>query len=345
LKLTDGGRARFVRIDLHTHYYPASYFEAIRTAGGDFGFADDPSGATTAIIEFKGSRFFGITPPMTDPLLRLEQMDRVGVTTQVLSLSTPNVNFLEGDHQVALARTVNDDYANLAARHPGRFKGFASVPLDAHPDAAIAEATRAVGELDMQGVVLLSNMRGEYYDAPRFRPFLQAADDLGLCIFVHPMLPSASEPFRDYVLGPIIGFPFDTTLCAARLAYSGVLRDFPRIRWLFGHLGGATPYLFERMDNGWRDMAACREHIDELPSTYLKRCYYDTVTFSPHTLRMVRDQVGVDHLVMGSDFPHLLGNIDRAVSSIEDLPIPTHEKQRIFSGTALSILNNPWVNA
>jgi aminocarboxymuconate-semialdehyde decarboxylase len=332
-----------MRIDVHTHYYPARYFDAIRDEGGEFGFVDDPSGATSAIIEFKGSRFFGITPPMTDPQLRIEQMDRVGVDTQVLSLSTPNVNFLIGERQVDLARAVNDDYAALADNYPGRFKGFASVPLDAHPDAAIAEATRAVTELKMQGVVLLSNMRGEYYDAPRFRPFLEAADALGLCIFMHPMLPAASEPFRDYVLGPIIGFPFDTTLSVARLAYAGVLRDFPNIRWIFGHLGGASPYLFERMDNGWRDMAACREHIDELPSVYLKRCYYDTVTFSPHTLAMVRNQVGTDHLLMGSDFPHLLGNIDRAVSTIEDLAIPVHEKQAIFSTTALSILNNPWV--
>jgi aminocarboxymuconate-semialdehyde decarboxylase len=330
------------RIDVHTHYYPSTYFDSIRDHGGDFGFVEDPSGSTSAIIEFKGARFFGITPPMTDPGLRLEQMDRVGVTTQVLSLSTPNVNFLEGAAQVPLAQAVNDDYANLANSNPGRFKGFASVPLDAGTDAAVAEMIRAVRQLGMQGVVLLSNMRGEYYDAPRFRPFFEAANEIDLCIFMHPMLPVASEPFRDYVLGPIIGFPFDTTLSAARLAYSGMLRDFPRIKWIFGHLGGASPYLFERMDNGWRDMAACREHIDELPSFYLKRCYYDTVSFSPHTLSMVRNQVGTDHLLMGSDFPHLLGNIDRAVSTIEDLPIPEREKQAIFSSTALSILNNPW---
>jgi aminocarboxymuconate-semialdehyde decarboxylase len=96
----------------------------------------------------------------------------------------------------------------------------------------------------------------------------------------------------------------------------------------------------ERMDNGYRDFTECQENIDELPSVYLKRLYYDTVTFSPHTLRMLRDVVGVDHMVMGSDFPHLLGSIDRAVSTIEELHIPELEKTAIFSGTALSILNN-----
>ena len=80
--------------------------------------------------------------------------------------------------------------------------------------------------------------------------------------------------------------------------------------------------------------------IDKLPSVYLKRLYYDTVSFSPYTLKMVRDMVGADHMVMGSDYPHLLGSIDRAVTSIENLPIDQEEISQIFSGTALSILNN-----
>ena len=96
----------------------------------------------------------------------------------------------------------------------------------------------------------------------------------------------------------------------------------------------------ERMDNGFRDFAECRERINQLPSVYLTRLYYDTVSFSPYTLRMVREMVGAEHMVMGSDYPHLLGSIDRAVSSIEDLEISAEEKEHIFSGNALSILNN-----
>ncbi len=96
----------------------------------------------------------------------------------------------------------------------------------------------------------------------------------------------------------------------------------------------------ERLDNGYRDFAECREKIDALPSTYLRKLYYDTVTFSPHVLNMLRDLVGTDHMVMGSDYPHLLGSIERSVSSIEALHIPEVEKERVFSGTALSILNN-----
>jgi aminocarboxymuconate-semialdehyde decarboxylase len=332
-----------VRIDVHTHYYPSTYFDMIRSKGGEYTFTEDPSGKTQSIINFRGSRFFGITPPMTDPDLRIEQMDRVGVTTQVLSLSTPNVNFVSGAQQIELAQLVNDDFAQLATRYPGRFAGFASVPLEASTEAAIVEARRAIEVLKLQGVVLLSNLNGRYFNDPVFRPFFEEANRMNMCIFVHPMLPAAPEPFNEFVLGPIIGFPSDTALCVAKLAYSGLLRDFPNIRWIFGHMGGTSPYLFERMDNGWRDFAECRKFIDELPSMYLKKQYYDTVTFSQHTLRMVRDMVGSDHMLMGSDFPHLLGNIDRAVSSIEDMTIPTAEKQQIFAGTALSIVNNPWL--
>jgi aminocarboxymuconate-semialdehyde decarboxylase len=154
------------------------------------------------------------------------------------------------------------------------------------------------------------------------------------------MLPLASEPFKEYVLGPIIGFPMDTTLAVARMCYDGMLKDFPDIRWIIGHIGGAVPYLMERMDSGFRDFGECRVKIDQLPSVYLKRLYYDTVTFNPQNLMMTRDLVGSDHMVMGSDFPHLLGSIDKAVSSIETLNIPQAEKRRIFEGTAMSSLNN-----
>jgi aminocarboxymuconate-semialdehyde decarboxylase len=96
----------------------------------------------------------------------------------------------------------------------------------------------------------------------------------------------------------------------------------------------------ERMDNGYRDFAECRVNIDELPSVYLKRLYYDTVSFSAPSLRLALEIVGADHLVMGSDYPHLLGSIDRAVSSIESLDIPAADKERIVSGTAREILCN-----
>jgi aminocarboxymuconate-semialdehyde decarboxylase len=192
----------------------------------------------------------------------------------------------------------------------------------------------------MNGVILLSNIGGNALTSPQYREFFAEANRMKLCILLHPMLPAHADPFREYVLGPIVGFIFDTTLAVARMCFDGMFRDFPDIRWIVGHLGGAIPYLMERLDNGWRDFPECREKIDELPSVYLKRLYYDTVNFNPHMLMMVRNMIGADHMAMGSDYPHLLGSIDRAVSSIEGLEVSETEKRRIFSGTALSILNN-----
>src|SRR5712692_8907408 len=181
------------KLDLHTHYYPPAYFEKIRDLPSEFSFDKSPSGQT--IITYRGARFFGVTPPMTDVAQRLEDMDRVGIDVEVVSLSTPNVSFTDAQHQPEIARIVNDAYAELIAAHPTRFKGFASIPMDA-PDAALRELDRALGELRMNGVVLLSNIRGRALTDPSYRPFFEEANRRRLCIFLHPMIPVASEVFN-----------------------------------------------------------------------------------------------------------------------------------------------------
>src|ERR1043165_3513941 len=326
-----------MKVDLHTHFYTQEYFQTIRDLPSEFSFGTSSTGQT--IITYRGARFFGVTPAMTDVTKRLEDMDRVGIDVEVVSLSTPNVFFADAQRQPVIARMVNDAYADLVAQHPARFKAFASIPMDSGGEA-LKELHRAIDDLKMNGVILLSNIGGNALTAPQYRPFFEEANRMKLCILLHPMCPADSDPFREYVLGPIVGFMFDTTLAVARMCFDGMFREFPDIRWIIGHLGGAIPYLMERLDNGWRDFPECRAKIDELPSSYLKKLYYDTVNFNPHMLTVVRDMIGADHMVMGSDYPHLLGSIDRAVSSIDVLNISDEEKRSIFSGKALSILNN-----
>src|SRR6202140_3813329 len=128
------------KLDLHTHYYPGVYFDKIRELPSEFSFDKSPSGQT--IIKYRGARFFGLTPPMTNVAQRLEDMDRVGIDVEVVSLSTPNVFFTDGQHQPEIARIVNDAYAELIAQHPARFKALASIPMD-NSAAALNELHRA----------------------------------------------------------------------------------------------------------------------------------------------------------------------------------------------------------
>ncbi len=243
----------------------------------------------------------------------------------------PNVDFARVDQEPEIARGINDAYAELIARYPQRFKGFASVPA----------SSSAIDVLKLNGVIMVSHIRSKPLTDPSFRPFFEEANRKKLCILIHPMMPTGmAEQLREYVLGPIVGFLFDSTLAVARMCYDGLLRDFPDIRWVIPHLGGAIPYLMARIDQGHHDFVACREKVDEPPSTYLKKLYFGTVASSPYTVSMVRDMIGTDHIALGTDYPHLLGSIDGSVETIEAMRIPDAEKQRIFSGTALEILNN-----
>ncbi|HET9524939.1 MAG TPA: amidohydrolase family protein, partial [Pyrinomonadaceae bacterium] len=186
-----------MKLDLHTHFYTEEFFQTIRDLPSEFSFDTSSTGQT--IITYRGARFFGVTPAMTNVNKRLEDMDRVGIDVEVVSLSTPNVFFTDAEHQPAVARMINDSYAELIARHPKRFKGFASIPMDA-PDAALEELHRAIDLLKLNGVILLSNIGGKPLTSPEYRPFFEEANRMKLCIFLHPMLPANSDAFREYVL-------------------------------------------------------------------------------------------------------------------------------------------------
>src|SRR5437660_11964495 len=110
------------KFDLHTHYYPPIYFDKIRELPSEFSFDKSPSGQT--IITYRGARFFGVTPPMTDVAQRLKDMDRVGIDVEVLSLSTPNVFFTDGKHATEIYRIGNEYYAELISKEPDWFNGF-----------------------------------------------------------------------------------------------------------------------------------------------------------------------------------------------------------------------------
>jgi aminocarboxymuconate-semialdehyde decarboxylase len=141
------------------------------------------------------------------------------------------------------------------------------------------------------------------------------------------------------MLMPLNGFLFDTTLAASKLVFSGVVKRFPRIKWVLGHLGGTIPYLAERLDRGWRAFASCRANIDEPPTAYLKRHFwYDTVNFAQGPLKLAIDFAGVDRILAGSDYPHMIGSIPLMREAIAQLPITEDERRAILGGNALRLL-------
>lgn len=324
-----------MRIDFHNHFYPPEYLEKLERWGRRYEFIQDTTGLK--IVKEKGARFLGITRQMVSPEERIADMDRIGIDIQVLTLSTPNVYFSTRKRNLYLSRLVNDYFAGLWQKYPHRFIAFASIPLG-HPDDAIAELHRCVNELRMKGVVLGSNIDGKHLHSKEFWPFYEEVNRLGVPIFIHPMVPVHPESMAEFPLVPLVGFLMDTTLSVSKMVYSGLFEKFSNLTLILSHLGGTIPFLFERFDNGYRAYPDCREHIAKLPSEYLKRFYYDTVSFHRPALMCGYQTVGADHLVLGSDYPHVIGDISKAVSTIEELDIPREEKDKILGENGKKIL-------
>jgi aminocarboxymuconate-semialdehyde decarboxylase len=138
---------------------------------------------------------------------------------------------------------------------------------------------------------------------------------------------------------PLVGFLMDTTLAAARLVFSGVVERHPRIRWVLTHMGGATPYLAERFDRGYRAFAECRQHITKPPTEYLKEFYYDTVNFNPDAVKFAISFAGVDHILAGSDYPHQIGSIPLMLQTIDRLDLDGGAREKILGGNAARLLS------
>jgi aminocarboxymuconate-semialdehyde decarboxylase len=186
--------------------------------------------------------------------------------------------------------------------------------------------------------MLFSNVNGVALSDERFWPLYEAADALDAVLHIHPTHPVGVEAMTDYWLMPLVGFPMDTTLAAAKLVFSGVAERFPRIRWVLGHLGGAIPYIAERLDRGYRAFPECRANISRPPSTFLREWYYDTVNFNPGALRLAIEFAGVEHILAGSDYPHRIGSIPTMISALSGLGLSKADEAAVLGGNAARLL-------
>jgi aminocarboxymuconate-semialdehyde decarboxylase len=322
-------------VDVHNHFYPPEYLDALRSGGSVVRVTTDREG--NPLLHYPGDYNVAVRGHR-DIAYRQDVLEREGVTTQVLTLTTPGTHVESPARAVELARLVNDAFARIVAQRAPRFAALATLPLN-DPRASAAELRRAVEELRLPGAMLFSNVNGVALSDERFWPLYETADGLGAVLHIHPTSPVGVEAMTDYWLMPLVGFPFDTTLAAAKLVFSGVAARFPRIRWVLSHLGGAVPYLAERLDRGYRAFRECRTHIAKPPSEYLKTWYYDTVNFDQRALALAIEFAGASQVLAGSDYPHLIGSVSGMLESIDGLDVPDAERRAILGGNACEVFS------
>jgi len=270
---------------------------------------------------------------------RLADMDRMGIDIQAISPS-PNQTYYAADPDlgIATARVVNDNLADIGGRHPDRFVPLGTVPFQA-PDLAVAELDRLHKSLGLRGIEIATNVAGADLSEPRFRPIFARAEELGLVLFMHPTgFPEASR-FRDHYFTNIIGNPLDTTVAVHHLIFGGVLQDHPNLKLVLSHGGGYLPAYSGRIDHAAAARPDTCEMIHRMPTTYLKRLYFDTIVFTHHQLEYLVEQYGADHVMMGTDYPADMGEID-PIGFVEGARgLDDNERRAILGRNAARLLN------
>jgi len=321
-------------IDFHNHFYPPEYIKALEQGPSAVRITYDPDG--NPCLHYPGD-FNVAVPGHRDIEYREQVLKDSGIDTQVITLTTPGTHIEEAATAIRLARLVNDAFARIVSSKRGRFASLATLPL-CDPAASVVELRRAMEQLKFPGVMVFSNVNGTALSHQSFWPLWEAADALGAIVHIHPTNPVGVEAMLDYWLMPLVGFLMDTTLAAASLVFSGVAERFPNIKWVLGHLGGAIPYLAERLDRGYEAFADCRKNISRPPTSYLKKFYFDTVNFDPRALELAVSFAGVSQILAGSDYPHQIGSIPKMQQSLQSMRISDDDRQKILGGNARRLL-------
>jgi len=321
-------------IDFHNHYYPPKYMQALQSGASSIKVTVDSEG--NPVLHYPGDYNVAVRGHR-DLAYRQEVLDSQGVSLQVLTLTTPGTHVESPATAVQLASLVNDEFKEAMETRGHHFTALATLPLN-DPAASVKELDRAIAQLGMRGAMLFSNVNGVALSDRRFWPMYELANDRGAVLYIHPEHPVGVEAMMDYWLMPLVGFLFDTTLAAASLVFSGVVERFPRIRWALCHLGGAIPYLAERLDRGFHAFKDCRAHIQRPPSTYLRDFYYDTVNFNLAALQLAVSFAGPERILAGSDYPHQIGSIPSMRDAIGRLPVSDDERAGIYGRNAARLL-------
>jgi aminocarboxymuconate-semialdehyde decarboxylase len=322
-------------IDIHAHYFPQTYFDLFNSEGPRF----------NAEFRMTEQGFFFKTPvessgplpaKFIDLKQRLADMDVQGVAVQALSLTGPMVYWADGEFSHKLALTWNDGAVAAHQANPDRFVVLATLPM-LDPDRAVDELNRVSKLPGVRGVYMGTNIEGRDLDDPLFEPIFTRIEALGLPIFLHPLPPIlGGKRLQPYSLTNLVAFPLDTTVAAAHLIFGGVMDRHPNLLIVLPHAGGALLNLIGRLDHGWNVILAAKRSA-QAPSAYLHRFMYDTIAHSKPVMEFIISQVGVDRIMLGSDYCFPVG-YDRPVEVVENLRLSSDQRKKILGGTAAKIL-------
>ncbi len=263
-------------------------------------------------------------------------MDAQGVTMHALSLTGPMTYWLDGQLSLELARTWNDAAVAAHQSFPDRFVVLATLPM-LDPDRAIDELNRVSKLSGVRGIYMGTYIGGRDLDDPLFEPIFLRIEALDLPVFIHPVAPVVGgKRLQPFSFTNLVAFPMDSTIAACHLIFGGVLDRHPKLQVTLPHAGGVLPNLIGRLDHGWKVIPEAKKCV-QTPSAYLRRFTYDMIAHSKPLMEYVISQVGVDRIMLGSDYCFDVG-YSEPVQVVEELHLNSAQRQMILGGTAAKIL-------
>jgi aminocarboxymuconate-semialdehyde decarboxylase len=331
-------RGKWFTIDIHCHVRCAAAAQLVE--GHDevqrWFLEIQASPASRAINRANGER---TAAQGSSPEQRIADMDRMGIDIQAIS-PAPRQTYYGADPELgrASSRAINDFIAEICGKYPERFVGLGTVPFQA-PELAVAELERLHKSLGFRGIEIMTHVAGEDLSAARFRPIFARCEELGLLVFMHSDGFTEAGRLSQHYFANVIGNPLDTTVALHHLIFGGVLQDHPNLKLVASHGGGYLPAYSGRIDHAASARSDACEVIHRMPTAYLKRLYFDALVYTHHQLEYLVEEYGADHILMGTDYPADMGEID-PVGMIEGCAgLDDAERRAIFGGNAARLLN------